>query len=283
MGVVCAITPTTNPTSTVMFKALISIKSRNTVVFATHPYAIEGSKEAALLMQEAAESSEASSELISCMNTVTMEDTKELMSSPDISIILAIGSTSMVKAAHSYSKPAIGVGSGNTPAYVDKSANLEIGAKDIISSKTFDNGVICTSEQAIVVHREAEPQFKRILESLGVCFLYSQETEKVGAIMVNGSTMNPDMVGKSASFIADEFNIFITSNARLFIAPLGGVGPLYPLSREIAHRKPVFRILINTPASQGALGFSTSLSPSLTLSTSNGVETYIQIIYQPTI
>jgi acetaldehyde dehydrogenase (acetylating) len=235
------------------------------------------------------------------------------MASPDIDIILATGGLSMVKAAHSYGKPAIGVGPGNTPAYVDRSADLEKAARDIVSSKTFDNGVICSSEQAVIVHRDVEPRFRKILEELGVYFLSSEEILKVSDILVKGSAMDPDMVGKSVEFIAEAAHISVPLNTRLLIAPLEGVGAAYPLSREIlspllayyvednweeackrcieilkfggightlavhatgeevitefSHKKPVFRILINTPTSHGAVGITTSLTPSMTLST----------------
>jgi acetaldehyde dehydrogenase (acetylating) len=313
MGVVCAITPTTNPTSTAIFKSLISVKSRNAIVFAPHPNAALCSKETAILMQEAAESEGAPSGLISCMSSITMEGTKELMSCPNTSIILATGGTAMVKAAHSYGKPAIGVGPGNTPVFVDRTANLEKAAKDIILSKTFDNGVICASEQAIVAHKDIEPMFRKILENNGGYFLSPQEIEKAGQVLIKKDAMNPAMVGKSVDFIANACGISIPPQTKLLIAPIEGVGREYPLSREIltpviayyveddwenacrrcieilnfgglghtlvihsadeeainafAHQKPVFRILINTPASQGAIGATTSLVPSLTLST----------------
>jgi len=313
MGVILGITPTTNPTSTVMFKSLISAKSRNAIVFSPHPHAALCSREAALVMSKAAESAGAPAGLISCLDIVTLEGSKELMSSPDISLILATGGTDMVKAAHSYGKPAIGVGPGNTPAYVDKSADLLKAAKDIVSSKTFDNGVICASEQAIVVHGDIEAQFRSILKNFGAYFLSGEEIKKVNPVLIKGNAMNADMVGKTPKIIAEAAGISIADYTKLLIAPLNGVGPEYPLSREIlstvlayyvednwmdachrcieilnfggvghtlvihssdegvitafAHEKPVFRILINTPASQGAIGLTTSLTPSMTLST----------------
>ncbi len=313
MGVVCAITPTTNPTSTVMFKSLVSVKARNAVVFAPHPAALICSKEAAYLMNQAAQSAGAPANLISCMGVVTLEGTRELMSSPNISLILATGGTAMVKAAHSYGKPALGVGPGNTPAYVDKSADLKKAAQDILTSKTFDNGVICASEQAIVVHKDIHAEFKNIIEDLGGYFLSSDQIDKMGSILIKSNTMNPEMVGKSPQYLADAADFSIPSTAKLLIAKLSGVGPGYPLSREVlspviayyiedsweeackrcidiinfgglghtlaihahdqqvitsfSHQKPVFRILVNTPTSQGAIGATTSLTPSMTLST----------------
>ncbi len=313
MGVILGITPTTNPTSTVIFKSLISAKSRNAIIFSPHPHAVMCSKEAALVMSDAAVSAGAPKDLISCLDIVTLEGSKELMASPDISLILATGGTNMVKAAHSYGKPAIGVGPGNTPVYVDKSADLLKAAKDIILSKTFDNGVICASEQAIVTHKDIDSQFRLVLKNLGAYFLSEEEIKKVSPVLIKGSAMNADMVGQTPKIIAEAAGINIDSSVKLLIAPLGGVGPEYPLSREIlstvlayytednwlsachrciellnfggvghtlvihasdeevvtafAHEKPVFRILINTPASQGAIGLTTSLTPSLTLST----------------
>lgn len=313
MGVILGITPTTNPTSTVMFKALISVKSRNAIIFAPHPHSAKCSVEAAQVMSKAACDAGAPSGLISCLGTVTIEGSNELMASPDISLILATGGLSMVKAAHSYGKPAIGVGPGNTPAYIDKSADIEKAAKDIISSKTFDNGVICSSEQAIVVHSNIETSFKSTMENLGGYFLSPEEIEKVGGVLIREGGMNPDYVGKLPKVIADAAGISIPSSIKLLIAPLNGVGENYPLSREVlspvlayyvedswedachrcieildfggvghtlaihatdeevitafSHEKPVFRILINTPTSQGAVGLTTNLTPSMTLST----------------
>ncbi len=313
MGVIAAVTPTTNPTSTVMFKALVSVKSRNAIVFAPHPNAAECSKRAADIMSIAAESAGAPPGLVSCMDVVTLEGTQELMSSPNISIILATGGLSMVKAAHSFGKPAIGVGPGNTPAYVDKSANLKKAARDIIASKTFDNGVICSSEQAIIVHSEVENRFRGIMEDLGCYFLSRNEIEILAKLFIKNGKMDPGMVGKSINYISNASNLSFPPYTKLLIAPLGGVGPKFPLSREIlspvlayytvgnweegcnrcieilnfgglghtmaihaidekvidefAQKKPVFRILVNTPTSQGAIGLTTSLTPSMTLST----------------
>lgn len=313
MGVVAAVTPTTNPTSTVMFKALIAAKSRNAIVFAPHPHAVRCSYEAAKVMSEAAIAAGAPEGLISCMDILTLEGTKELMASKNVAIILATGGGAMVKAAHSFGKPALGVGPGNTPVYVDRSADLEKAAKDIILSKSFDNGVICASEEALIVHKDVESQFRSMMLKNGAYFLTESEIEKAGKVLIKGNLMNPEMVGKSVSVIADAAGFSIPEGTKLLVGQLSGVGPQYPLSREIlspivayyvaenwmdgcerclelinfggvghtmvihskdeevitefAHKKPVFRFLINTPASQGAVGLTTSLNPSLTLST----------------
>jgi len=313
MGVVVALTPTTNPTSTVIFKALISVKSRNAVIFSPHPNAVQCSFEAAAVLSNAAVAAGAPEGLISCLDVITLEGTRELMASRDTSIILATGGLAMVKAAHSYGKPAIGVGPGNTPAFVDKSADLEKAAKDIVASKAFDYGVICASEQAIVVEKSVDERFRDIFKANGAHFLNEQEITKMGSILIKNKGMNPVMVGKSPKYLADKAGINIPEGTKLLVAPLKGVGPDYPISREIlspivayytgdswegcckiclqviefggvghtlvihsrdeeaitafAHQKPVFRILINTPASQGAVGLSTSLLPSMTLST----------------
>jgi acetaldehyde dehydrogenase (acetylating) len=313
MGVVAAITPTTNPTSTVMFKSLICAKSRNAVIFMPHPRAVECSREAALIMKEAAESAGAPEDLILCMDTITLEGSKELMADENIAIILATGGLGMVKAAHSFGKPAIGVGPGNVPVYVDRSADLEKAARDIITSKSFDNGVICSSEQAIIVHNGIEDSFNKAMKRAGGYFLSTEDIKKVGSVLVKGNAMDPEMVGKSPQFIGETAGVDVPDRAKLLIAPIGRVGPDYPLSREIlspivayytckdwldgcnicveilnfgglghtlvihsmdpeiitafAHEKPVFRILINTTSSQGAIGLSTSLTPSMTLST----------------
>ncbi len=313
MGVVCAITPTTNPTSTVMFKSLVSVKARNAVVFAPHPAALRCSKEAAILMRQAAQSAGAPEGIISCMDPVTLEGTRALMASEDVSIILATGGTAMVKAAHSFAKPAIGVGPGNTPAYVDRSANLDKAARDILGSKTFDHGVICSSEQAIVVHQDIDNPFKQALQGLGAYFLNPRQTAKLAGLLIRAGTMNPAMVGKTPQFLAGQAGITIPEGTKLLVCPLEKVGPHTPLSREVlcpvvayyvekdwqlackrcieilnfgglghtlavhaqdqqvidafAYQKPVFRILVNTPTSQGAIGATTSLTPSMTLST----------------
>ncbi len=313
MGVVCAITPTTNPTSTVMFKAIIAIKSRNAIVFAPHPHAARCSKEAVMILGRAAEDAGAPKNLISCMDVVTLEGSRELMSNKNIAIILATGGLAMVKAAHSCGKPAIGVGPGNTPAYVDRTADLEKAASDLITSKSFDYGVICASEQSIIVHQDIETRFRKIISGMGGFFLNTDQVEKLSKLMIINNGMNAEMVGKAPSHIANSANIKIPERTKLLIAPLDGVGPRYPLSREVlspiiayyvasdweaackrsmelinfgglghtmvihakdekiiqdfALKKPVFRILVNTPSSQGAIGYTTSLTPSMTLST----------------
>lgn len=313
MGVVVALTPTTNPTSTVIFKALISIKSRNAVIFSPHPHAVKCSFEAASVLSNAAIEAGAPKGLISCLDVITLEGTRELMSSPKTSIILATGGLAMVKAAHSYGKPAIGVGPGNTPVFVDKTADLEKAAKDIIVSKSFDNGVICASEQAVVVEKSVDEKFREISKANGAHFLDENGVQAMGRLLIKGTGMDPAMVGKSPKYLAEKAGISIPEDTRLLVAPISGVGPEHPLSREIlspivayytaegwegccqiclkiiefggightlvihsrdeeaitafAHQKPVFRILINTPASHGAVGLSTSLIPSMTLST----------------
>ncbi|MCL5070196.1 MAG: aldehyde dehydrogenase family protein [Actinobacteria bacterium] len=313
MGVICAITPTTNPTSTVMFKALIAIKSRNAVIFSPHPGAAKCSCEASYVLARAAELAGAPKGLISCLDIVTMEGSKELMSHEDVSMILATGGLNMVKAAHSYGKPALGVGPGNTPVFVDKSANLEKASRDIIASKSFDYGVICASEQSVVAHSDIDRNFREILKKNGGYFLSPSEVEKASSLLIKNNAMNAQMVGKSPKVIADAAGFTVPDGTRLLVAPLDTVGPKYPLSREVlssiiayftrnswqeccelcieiinfgglghtmvihstdeevitqfALQKPVFRILINTSASQGAIGLTTPLTPSLTLST----------------
>ncbi|MCK5566363.1 MAG: aldehyde dehydrogenase family protein, partial [Actinomycetia bacterium] len=213
MGVVAAITPTTNPTSTVMFKSLICAKSRNAVIFMPHPRAVECSREAALIMKEAAESAGAPEDLILCMDTVTLEGSKELMADENIAIILATGGLGMVKAAHSFGKPAIGVGPGNVPVYVDRSADFEKAARDIITSKSFDNGVICSSEQAIIVHNGIEDSFNKAMERAGGYFLSTEDTKKVGNVLVKGNAMDPEMVGKSPQFIGETARVDVPDRA----------------------------------------------------------------------
>ncbi|MHB8276891.1 MAG: aldehyde dehydrogenase family protein [Candidatus Humimicrobiaceae bacterium] len=202
---------------------MIAVKSRNAVIFTPHPGAVRCSCEASQVLARAAELAGAPKGLISCLDIVTMEGSKELMSHEDVSMILATGGLNMVKAAHSYGKPALGVGPGNTPVFVDKSANLEKASKDIIASKSFDYGVICASEQSIVAHSAIDRSFRKNLENDGGYFLSQVEVKKASSLLIKNNAMNAQMVGKSPKVIADAVGFSIPENTRLLITRKGRV------------------------------------------------------------
>ena len=233
VGVIVGIVPTTNPTSTVIYKAMIALKSRNVIVFSPHPSAIQCTNEAAKLMNQAAVAAGAPDGVISCLSTVTMQATNELMKHPDTKLILATGGSGLVKAAYSSGKPALGVGPGNVPAFVERSANLAKAAENIIIGKTFDNGTICASEQAVVAEECIADELIEHLKSNGAYFLEKEEVQKVSKVVIlpNGG-MNPKVVGKEAKFIAKYVGINVPENTKCLVAPLQGVGPQYPLSHE---------------------------------------------------
>jgi acetaldehyde dehydrogenase (acetylating) len=312
VGVIAGIVPTTNPTSTVIYKAMIALKSRNAIVFSPHPSAIRCTNETAKLMNQAAVAAGAPDGVIGCLSTVTMGATNELMKHPDTALILATGGSGLVKAAYSSGKPALGVGPGNVPAFVERSANLSKAAENIIIGKTFDNGTICASEQAIVAEDCIADELIHHLKRNGAYFLKPEEVQKVSKVVIlpNGG-MNPKVVGKEARFIAQYAGINVPDDTKCLVAPLQGVGSQYPLSyeklttvlgfyrvrdwqegcercmellhaggighslvihseneeiiREFGLKKPIFRVLVNTPSSLGGVGVTTGLAPSFTL------------------
>ena len=234
VGVICAMTPVTNPTSTTMFKSLISIKARNPVIFAFHPSAQKCSSEAARILSEAAVKAGAPENCIQWIETPSLEATTQLMHHPGISLILATGGGGMVKSAYSSGKPALGVGPGNVPAYIEKTANVKRAVNDVILSKTFDNGMICASEQAIIVDKEIYSQVKQELIANNCHFLSSDEKVKVENLVINENTcaVNPFIVGQSAVDIAKMAGVKVAEGTKILIAELTGVGPDHPLSRE---------------------------------------------------
>jgi acetaldehyde dehydrogenase (acetylating) len=232
VGVVAGIVPSTNPTSTVIFKSLIAIKARNAIVFSPHPSAAHCTLEAARLLQIAAERGGAPKGLIHCITQPTLAATNELMKHKLTDVILATGGTAMVKAAYSSGKPAFGVGPGNVPVYIHPSANLSEAVRHILSSKTFDYGTICASEQAIIADQAIKDQVIAELKRQGAYFLNRSEKEKVGAIlMVNGS-LNAKIVGKSPQAIAEMAGISVPQEAKVLVAEETGVGKEYPFSVE---------------------------------------------------
>ncbi|SFQ44840.1 acetaldehyde dehydrogenase / alcohol dehydrogenase [Desemzia incerta] len=234
VGVVCGVTPVTNPTSTTMFKALIAVKTRNPIIFAFHPSAQKSSAEVAKVLYEAAVKAGAPNNIIQWIETPSLEATNGLMNHPDIAIVLATGGSGMVKAAYSTGKPALGVGPGNVPSYIEKTAKIKRAVNDVIVSKTFDNGMICASEQAVIVDKEIYSEVRFEFEGQGVYFVSKKELPLLeDAVMTMDKTaVNPAIVGQSADTIAQLAGIKAPKGTKILMAELEGVGSDYPLSRE---------------------------------------------------
>jgi acetaldehyde dehydrogenase (acetylating) len=312
MGVVAALIPSTNPTSTVMFKAIISVKGRNGFVASPHPRAVNSTAEATRIIAQAAEAAGAPPGLIACMTIASIEGTNELMKHKKTAVILATGSNPMVRAAYSSGKPAYGVGSGNVPAFIERTANVKKAVADIVSGKMFDWGVLCSSESGVIVD---EPIKKLAIEEFkkrNAYFCSPEEIARLSRTMFDPrGAINPDIVGKPPQFIAQKAGFDVPSDTSCLVAELPAVGRDYPLSREklspvlsmftvngyregcerciemlefggIGHsmvihctdpeivlkfglEKPAFRILVNTQAALGAVGYTNELLPSMTL------------------
>ncbi len=234
VGVVAGVTPVTNPTSTTMFKALICAKSRNPVIFAFHPAAQKCSVESAKALRDAAVKAGAPEHCIQWIEHPSIEATNKLMNHPGVSMILATGGSSMVKSAYSAGKPALGVGPGNVPCYIDATADVVRACNDLMMSKTFDNGMICASEQAVIVDKKIKSQFEKIMKDNNCHFLSDEETRKISEYIIHAESgsVNPDIVGKPADWIASQAGINAPENTKILIAKLENVGADYPLSRE---------------------------------------------------
>lgn len=311
MGVVAALIPSTNPTSTAMFKAIISLKCRNGIVASPHPKAVNCTAESLRVLSDAAEKAGAPKGLIQCMTESTLEGTDALMKDKNIAVILATGSTPMVRAAYSSGKPAYGVGPGNVPAFIERTANYQKAVADIIYGTTFDNGVLCSSEQAMIVDRPIREKVIEEAKRLGAYFVNVEEKRKLENKVARGARLNADIVGKSAAWIANYAGFSVPEKTSVLIAECNTVGKDEPLSIEklspmlafysvdgwldgchkciellqfggIGHtmaihsndkeiimkfalEKPAFRIVVNTPSSVGAVGYTTGLMPSMTL------------------
>lgn len=312
MGIVAALIPSTNPTSTTMYKAIISIKSGNAVVFSPHPNAKKCIIETVRIIEEAAKKAGAPDGLVQCVTLITMDATTELLKHKDIGIILATGGEAMVRAAYSSGNPAIGVGPGNGPAYIEKSADIPTAVKHIFDSKTFDNGTICASEQSIITEKVIKDQVMAEVRKNGGYFLTPEESKVLaGFILRANGTMNQQIVGKSAGAIADMAGISIPEGTRILLSEQTDVSKSNPYAREklcpilafyveddwekacetsiailhnegaghtmmihsqnveiigeFALRKPVSRLLVNTPGALGGVGGTTNLAPALTL------------------
>jgi acetaldehyde dehydrogenase (acetylating) len=311
MGVVAALVPSTNPTSTAMFKAIISLKCRNGIVVSPHPKALNCSLETLKILNDAAENAGAPKGLIQCLSTPTLEGTDALMHDKNIAVILATGGMPMVRAAYSAGKPAYGVGAGNVPAFIERSANIQKAVADIVFGTTFDNGVLCSSEQAMIVDRPIREKVIEEAKRNGCYFVNEEEKKKLENKIAKGARLNADIVGKPASWIANYAGFNVPENISVLMAECNIVGKDEPLSIEklspvlafytvdgwmegchrciellefggightlaihsndkdiimkFAFEKPAFRIVVNTPSSVGAVGYTTALMPSMTL------------------
>lgn len=310
-GVVAAIIPSTNPTSTAIFKIIIAVKSRNSIVLSPHPTARKCIAETTRVMKDAAVANGLPEDAIVCLTESTIEGTEALMKHKRTAVILATGGIGLVRAAYSSGKPAFGVGPGNVPVYIEQSANIPKAVGDILTGTCFDWGTICASEQSVVVDRTIEREVRDQFKSQGGFFLEPADADRVAAVMVPDGRLNPGIVGKSPQFIADLAGIQIPSGTRCLLADCAGVGKEHPWSveklsptlaffvsdgleagadrceeilrfggmghtagmhtsdREAAVRygeqMPAARVVINTPTTHGAIGFSTDLPPSMTL------------------
>lgn len=312
MGVIAALIPSTNPTSTVMYKTLIALKAGNAIVISPHPGAKNCILETVNVIQEAARKAGAPEGLVGVIRLTTIEATDALLQDKNIGVILATGGEAMVHAAYSSGNPAIGVGPGNGPSFIERTANIPEAVRRIFDSKTFDNGTICASEQSIVTEKCIEAQVVEEVKRQGGYFMDAAQSEKVARfILRDNGTMNPKIVGKSAQAIADMAGIQIPAGTRVLLSrqtevsrknpytreklcPLlaffvedgwqeacersiqilqnEGVGHTMTIHsedtdviREFALKKPVSRLLVNTPGALGGVGGTTNLAPALTL------------------
>ncbi|KKY00076.1 acetaldehyde dehydrogenase [Paraclostridium benzoelyticum] len=235
IGVIAGVTPVTNPTSTTMFKSIIAMKSRNPIIFSFHPSAQKSSSEAAKIVRDAAIAAGAPKDCIQWIEEPSIEASNALMKNDGVSLILATGGPGMVKAAYSSGKPALGVGAGNVPCYIEKTADAKQAVNDLILSKTFDNGMICASEQAVIIDEEIYDEVVGLMKSYDCYFVNKEEKELLEGLVINkeSCTINADIVGQSAYKIAQMAGIKNTpKNAKILVAELEGVGNDYPLSKE---------------------------------------------------
>ncbi len=234
VGVICGVTPTTNPTSTTLFKSLIAVKTRNPIVFAFHPSAQKCSSEAARVVYEAAVKAGAPKNCIQWIEHPSIQATQMLMNHPGVATILATGGPGMVKSAYSCGKPALGVGPGNVPCYINKSADLHRACTDLMMSKTFDNGMICASEQAVIVDKEIADDFRAYMTANNCYFLNEAEVKKLSDYMFPdpNAGVRAVLVGKSANWIAEQAGLKVPEKTKVLLAPLPEPSAEYPLSKE---------------------------------------------------
>ncbi len=311
MGVIAALIPCTNPTSTAMFKAIIALKGRNAIVASPHPRSVRSTREALRILSDAAEQAGAPKGLIQCMEHVSLEGTQELMRSKFTAVILATGSTAMVRAAQSVGKPAYGVGAGNVPAFIERTANLKKAVADVMTGKTFDNGVLCSTEASVIVDAPLAEEARKLFVAHHGFFCEGEDKVRLRKTLFPGGKLNPDLVGKPATYIAQQAGISCPPDTQALIAEITQIGKAEPLSkeklspvlsflvadgwREGCHRciellqfggightmaihsmdkevvmrfaleKPAQRIIVNSVAALGAVGYTNDLDPSLTL------------------
>ena len=312
VGVVAALIPSTNPTSTTLYKAIIALKAGNAIVFSPHPGARRSILAAVELIQAAAARAGVPEHAVQAITLTTIEATNALLSHRDVGMILATGGEAMVRAAYSSGNPAIGVGPGNGPAFIERSADLSQAVRHIIQSKTFDNGTICASEQSVVVENDIAKQAEDECKKQGGYFLSENESERLGNLLLRpNGTMNPKIVGKPAVAIAEMAGIPVPPGTKVLLSRQTDASHLNPYAheklcpvlawyvepdweaacarciallrvegaghtmaihsrneaviREFALKKPVSRLLVNTPAALGGVGATTALPPALTL------------------
>ncbi len=234
IGIIAGVTPVTNPTSTTMFKCLIAMKTRNPIIFSFHPKSIRSSIAAAKTMRDAAITAGAPENCIGWIEEPSVDATNFLMKHPGISMVLATGGSGMVGAAYSSGKPALGVGPGNVPCYIERTANIRRAVADLILSKTFDNGMICASEQAVIIDEEIAAAVKEIMTDYGCYFLKPNEIDALSKVAIDEKrgAMSPAVVGQPATKIAEMAGLKVPAGTKILVAQLEGVGPKYPLSRE---------------------------------------------------
>ena len=233
MGVIAAIVPSTNPTSTVCYKAIIAIKSGNAIVFSPHPKAIACTMRAAEIVAKAAEAAGAPKGTVACLSIPAMAGCKELMEAPETRLILATGGPAMVKAAYSSGKPAIGVGAGNGPVYIHRSADVEKALSCVLRSKTFDYGTVCASEQSIIVEAPMEQQVKEKASQMGFYFMDKEQAGKLAKLLFKpNGTLNPDIVGKPATQLAEMAGFAVPPSTKVLVAREQEAGPTRPYSME---------------------------------------------------
>ncbi len=312
MGVVAGLIPSTNPTSTVMDKTLIAVKARDAIVHAPHPSAVQCCLETVKVMAAAAERAGAPHGLVACLATVSLAGTQELMHHKRVALILATGGTPMVRAAHSVGKPAYGVGPGNVPVYVDRSADIEKAARYIVTSKAFDCSTICATEQTVLPDRPIATRLKELMIREGAHFCDEAQTDALRKALFHAdASLNTAVVGKTAAFVAAYAGFDVPAQVKILVTPIKSVAKEEFLAHEklttvlawhevngweegceasismiqfggrghsqiiyaedekvimaFGLEKPVFRILVNTMGTLGAIGYTTGVMPSLTL------------------
>jgi acetaldehyde dehydrogenase (acetylating) len=250
-GVVAGIIPSTNPTSTAIFKVLIAIKSRNAIVLSPHPSAARCINETVQVMRDAAIKEGLPADAIACMTTATIEGTEALMKHKQTAVILATGGIGLVRAAYSSGKPAFGVGPGNVPVFIERTADVPKAVQDILTSKTFDNGTICASEQAVVCDAPLEKVVREQFKAQGGYFLSPSEADQLGKVVATPQrSLNPAIVGRSVEVIAKLAGLNVPPGTRCLLADVGGVGREFPLSME--KLSPILAFYVADGLSRGA-------------------------------